>query len=714
MNKRLFINAFFLIPLCLIIGQSYACPTLRAIISDPDPKFFGKEMAAAFYGGSSIGSISLCTWSGPSEAGPYDVVFYTYNYTNDIVNCKFHNPGAYLITLIVTDEENPNRTDDANCVFYVMEALLNIDGVDDDDEENPGGYVSLNDDDDDGDGVVDYDDGYNKDGIPGTLDDTNPQENDLVEISLSVSPSLSTGTMRLAFDKGAYTGLRVWNSPTKGDVNMIIPNGDPPCYYKEWPVQSMPTTLYVEGISTSSPRFDELWLAYKKDAATKHTDTVNFTVVKVEIDKIYFKGIDTKNIALKHHTNGAINAPEWTKTNGDSHWANVGAWVKSITTPIKVDAQFTVSPSDLTSVSVWADKSGGPVRLYKPSSPGQPVDITAAGSWRGTFEADACPIAILYYKNGDWHWNWKVKKVNGVALISEGSAGKTSHDICITAANPVTNSESISTPVYKWVIMASCKAADGQGANPDTFTNIKTIVDDLFGDLAASARVDNWTTKLNYKFPDAGGGSSTDSLLDDTQGSCGDWRRYFFDMCAAQGVGANQGLKMASFYRYVWSDGTCRKWDRFRVEHIGINNPDPTDWRTTGSRSIVDAGEYPNPPASKVNYQTVTWWWGGGDAFWDHSVVVLTGGANDYLYDPSFPSGVKTVIFPAPAYPGQSTEALPMSHLFIQNYFNYAAPYLYGYINTGGGYQSTHIHTTDFANPGANPDKLYLTFRWRN
>jgi len=272
MNKRLFINAFFLIPLCLIIGQSYACPTLRAIISDPDPKFFGKEMPAGFYGGSSIGSISLCTWSGPSSAGPYDVEFVSHHYLNDEIKCKFHNPGAYLITLIVTDEENPNRTDDANCVFYVMEAILNIDGVDDDDEENPGGYVSLNDDDDNDNGTPDKDE-----------DGTVSGEDNLVEIYLSVSPSLSTGTMTLAFDKGAYTGLRVWNSPTKGDVNMIIPNGDPPCYYKDWPVQSMPTTLYVEGISTSSPRFDELWLAYKRDAATIHTDIVKFTVLEVEL-----------------------------------------------------------------------------------------------------------------------------------------------------------------------------------------------------------------------------------------------------------------------------------------------------------------------------------------------------------------------------------------------------------------------------------------------
>ena len=166
---------------------------------------------------------------------------------------------------------------------------------------------------------------------------------------------------------------------------------------------------------------------------------------------------------------------------------------------------------------------------------------------------------------------------------------------------------------------------------------------------------------------------------------------------------------MASFYAVTLTN----KWPKYRVEHIGINNPDPTDWRTTGSRSIVDAGAYPNPPASKVNSQTVTWWWGSGSAFGDHSVVVLTGGANDYLYDPSFPVGIKTVTFPAPAYPGETNVALGLSHLFIQNYFKTSCPYLYGKINTGAGLLWTHIHTADFANTGAVPTTLTLKFKFR-
>jgi hypothetical protein len=286
MNKRLFNAIVFLVSLCLIVSQSYACPLLIAIIQHPDPKFFGKDMPAGFYGGSSIGSIDYCLWSLPPEAGHYDVVYYSWNYINDEVNCKFHYPGGpYDVNMIVTDYEG--RRDNEIHTFYVMEADLDIDGVDDDDEENPGGYVSLNDDDDNNNGIPDMDDE--------TI--TVNGEDNLVEISLSVSPSVSTGTMTLAFYHTYLTGLRVWNSPTMGDGNMIIPNGDPPNvrYYEEWDLsqESMPPTLYVEGWSTSGPRFDKVSLTYSKNGSF-HTDTVNFTVVKLEVstDSSYTNPLD--------------------------------------------------------------------------------------------------------------------------------------------------------------------------------------------------------------------------------------------------------------------------------------------------------------------------------------------------------------------------------------------------------------------------------------
>jgi len=169
-----------------------------------------------------------------------------------------------------------------------VDADLDINDVPDDDEEYPGGYVSFNNDDDNDNGTPD------KDEETVTVDG----EDNLVEIYLSVTPSLSTGVMKLELEKFSRTNVRVWSSPTKGEGNMIIPNGDPadPCYYWEWDLsqESMPPTLHVEGISPSYPRMVTLWLSYKRDAATIHTDTVKFTVVEVElfIESSYYWVLD--------------------------------------------------------------------------------------------------------------------------------------------------------------------------------------------------------------------------------------------------------------------------------------------------------------------------------------------------------------------------------------------------------------------------------------
>ncbi len=170
--------------------------------------------------------------------------------------------------------------------MYVFEMDLDISGVSDASEENPGGYVGLNDDDDDNDGVVDYNDGYNKDGIPGNDDDSNPDEDDLVQINLSYEPASLTGYAKLESPSGGQYHLRVWTSPTKGINNMIIGGSDE----KEvWPIGSMPSTLWVEGYSAGTAY---LWLLFTPDqqdypGGTYNHDPVKFTVVQVDRIEVY-------------------------------------------------------------------------------------------------------------------------------------------------------------------------------------------------------------------------------------------------------------------------------------------------------------------------------------------------------------------------------------------------------------------------------------------
>jgi hypothetical protein len=145
-----------------------------------------------------------------------------------------------------------------------------MEGVPDDyREENPGGYVPVNDDDDNDNGITD------KDEAP-----VNGEDN-LVAISLSISPPypiLNEGEIKLTTT--ATTGqLRVWKYPDKREL--IIPNGDTPRYYATWSPQNLPPTLYVEGITPVLPGTELLTLSYAIGLAGIDVDFVKVTVVGV-------------------------------------------------------------------------------------------------------------------------------------------------------------------------------------------------------------------------------------------------------------------------------------------------------------------------------------------------------------------------------------------------------------------------------------------------
>jgi len=55
----------------------------------------------------------------------------------------------------------------------VVKVNMTLAGLAEAQEIMPGGLISVNDDDDDKDAVIDYDDGYDKDGVPGNDDDEN-------------------------------------------------------------------------------------------------------------------------------------------------------------------------------------------------------------------------------------------------------------------------------------------------------------------------------------------------------------------------------------------------------------------------------------------------------------------------------------------------------------------------------------------------------------
>jgi len=642
-------------------------------------------------------------------------------------------------------DRNPQRdvASEEGRLLYLSIVKMDIDGdlnrdgtYDEDDPAEhtaPGLIVAVNDDSDDHfeDDIPDRDDGYDRDPADPD-DDTVAGENDLVAIQLQGAPgTVSHGAIVLSLGEGDESKVRVWapagKSSNRDDLwlGTLTGSGDPgdPDIVrttKVWLIGPEPfddadgdglhdpgetyvdlngngtwdasgdfsamsdfaTQLpWLEGIASGSA---ELILTYRDPGGNDiHSDTLIVSITKVELDEISFRGVHPKSIPLKHHDSGNISPPEWKDADGDGNpddeRKNVGAWVKNSTTnttPIQVKAKFKVQPPSLTSLKVYAQNASGPGSLYKPSTT-DPLEITAAAGWEGTFQLDASLTGIRYFGKSDWNWQWKVTEVEGTPLNCD--VGETTHDICMTAASPV------ATPVFKWVVMPSCRAAHGQASDDK-----KTITDDVFdgtgSGLGTVARVDNWTTALRFGANYAP--QTVGTLLDNQEGRCGIWQPYFRDLTGAHGV----DLVLRTMTPQNNAAAPETKWYTLTCTSFGINAttgyselPGPV---VVARRFVTDDTAYPlptvadltihdNPPANPPGKE-------GWYRFGNHAVTFLdqNGTANDWLYDPSFELKAQ---FAVPAA-GSSVEYLITSPFRI-NYLDSAFEYMGGmiYLDIGGG-----------------------------
>jgi hypothetical protein len=189
----------------------------------------------------------------------------------------YNAPMICTPTLTVTDNDAaeghpPDKSDPCSCSLAVVKVDVDMEGVAEDKEENPGGYVPVNEDDDNDNGIADKDD----------VGQVNGEDN-LVAISLSISPPypiLNEGEIKLTTTATAGQ-LRVWSHPDK--QNLIIPNGVPPKYYATWSPQNLPPTLYVEGITPVLPGAELLTLSYAIGPAGIDADIIRVTVVGVNL-----------------------------------------------------------------------------------------------------------------------------------------------------------------------------------------------------------------------------------------------------------------------------------------------------------------------------------------------------------------------------------------------------------------------------------------------
>jgi len=244
--------------------------------------------------------------------------------------------------------------------IYVVKVDLDIAGVADANEEDPGGYVALNDDDDNNNGVADKDES-------GTV----TGENDLVSITLSILPSMNKGEVKLE----GPGSIKVWENSNKG-TPVSLP--------KTWDLssESVPGTLYVEGVSTSSSLRDvELKLSYIAGTTTIHDDKVRFTVVQVDLDMSGVADNEEENkggfIALNDDDdddNHTADKDESGPITGEDNLVQI-TLQKVLPTALTGNVTLVKVPSDSTKIKIWenATKGGEPINL--PENYNTPADL---------------------------------------------------------------------------------------------------------------------------------------------------------------------------------------------------------------------------------------------------------------------------------------------------------------------------------------------------
>ena len=178
-------------------------------------------------------------------------------------------PGDQTLTLTYTQGD---RVIIDEVTATVVTVDITVAGVAEEVEETQGAYLGVNNNDDNGNGIAD------KDETPDPVSGETfvEREINLQPVTLALSPMLTTGTITLST---ANASVKVWTSPKKV-TEITLP--------RVWDIEdaetdSLPTTIYVEGISPSTLLRDAgLTLTYAGYGMSA-SDTAKITVVQVDV-----------------------------------------------------------------------------------------------------------------------------------------------------------------------------------------------------------------------------------------------------------------------------------------------------------------------------------------------------------------------------------------------------------------------------------------------
>ncbi|MGD8500435.1 MAG: hypothetical protein PVJ86_07290, partial [Phycisphaerales bacterium] len=301
---------------------------------------------------------------------------------------KFSSPGEYEVGLKVQDDED-NWSGKEECTVRIVVVGLGVST----------GYVAVNNDDDNANEKPDYH----------STEQTVTGENDLVAIYPSVTPSNNWPdcNVRLSVFDPYKACVKIWSSQNKS--GLVIPDGAN--YHKDYAPSSLPSTLYVEGISSTPPGGTvSIALVYQApNCGDVDQDQVDLIVLEVDLD---MDGVDDNSIKTEEITPGGFIA-----LNQDDDDNNESE-DKGQSGPITGEDNLViitlnkVSPTDLTGhvtltastkVKIWGSATKGASPITLPVTYATPSDLPKY-LWLEGFDNSSsvrdAGLALEYSKGG--------------------------------------------------------------------------------------------------------------------------------------------------------------------------------------------------------------------------------------------------------------------------------------------------------------------------
>ena len=400
-------------------SESYGCDgNPVAVIDDPDPKYQVQDVNVYFEGENSYDT------DPPPEGGDSIVDYYwvwpsgSYEQDKSPDNghlgwAKFSSTGERKVGLFVQDDEE-NWSTKEECTVRIVEVGL-----------SGGGYIPV-----------------------GGMD----------EIQLSVNPTnnWSGCKVRLSVFGDNLDCIKIWEE--QGKINQVIPDGAN--YYKDYDPGSLPSELYVEGISTTPVGQDvDIALLYRVDSLDTDQDAIDYKVVNVDLKSVKFTS-DHGSLEDKtddwEDSDSTYSEPEWVDGDPDTNNPISHTWDTELT----VDVTVEVSPSGLEFELI----GDGPDDYVDFSKTGN----TSTGSDQVvTITADAkLPVKIdTLAKSIDWSI-----KIASSSIDIETSG---QHKIYVTYGEPEESSV-VTEKRMSW----ACEKADGAEEDEDVADEIHDALAD--------------------------------------------------------------------------------------------------------------------------------------------------------------------------------------------------------------------------------------------